>query len=54
MGSHGKPVTTVSQTAMAQAGLQARMTTWRVRDGRGTDHTLWDDALGDLLPTLGL
>ena len=27
---------------------------WRVRDGRGTDYTLWDDDLDDALSRLGL
>ena len=42
-------------TAVSQFGVRANMMpTWKVREGRGNSFALWEDALDDLLPTLGL
>ena len=44
-----------AQTAKPQFAFQGHaLPEWRVRDGRGTSFTKWNDALDDALATLGL
>ena len=43
------------QTAMSHGGVHGvPMPEWKVREGRGRDHALWEDSLKDLLPKLQL
>ena len=43
------------QTAMSHGGIHGvPMPEWKVREGRGRDHALWEDSLKDLLPKLQL
>ena len=44
-----------AQIAKAQSVAPGQaLPMWRVRDGRGTAHTMWDDAFEDKLAELGL
>ena len=44
---------TVAQTASQQTAVPMHKA-WRVRDGRGQEHTLWRDELDDVLARIGL
>ena len=45
---------TAAQTVTTQAASASPMPQWTVREGRGTAFALWEDALSDALPKLGL
>ena len=45
---------TAAQIATSQAASASPIPLWTVREGRGTAFALWEDALGDALPRLGL